>query len=104
MKSANNAPLPAGSVTGQARMRSIQSQERMETVVAFLAPFGLLAIWELLARTQILDPRFFPAPSAIVGTFYKLTFKVPSVCDSKPARILSSVVLPQPDGPTRTVN
>jgi len=32
-----------------------------------IAPLSLLAVWELLVRTHALDPRFFPAPSSLVG-------------------------------------
>jgi NitT/TauT family transport system permease protein len=32
-----------------------------------IAPLSLLAVWEALVRTHVLDPRFFPAPSSLVG-------------------------------------
>ena len=43
-----------------------------ERLVALLAPVLLLLIWEALSRAGLLDRRFFPAPSSIVGTFMSL--------------------------------
>jgi NitT/TauT family transport system permease protein len=40
-----------------------------ERVLRVLAPISLLLLWELAVRVHWLDARFFPAPSAIVGTF-----------------------------------
>ena len=40
-----------------------------EQLIALVSPLLLLALWEALVRIQILDARFFPAPSSIVGTF-----------------------------------
>jgi ABC-type nitrate/sulfonate/bicarbonate transport system permease component len=57
--------------------RAAVPPETVEKVIAFLAPLFLLAFWELLVRVKILDARFFPAPSSIVGTFYTLAFVVP---------------------------
>lgn len=40
-----------------------------EQLLALLSPVLLLGLWEVLVRLRVLDARFFPAPSAIVGTF-----------------------------------
>ncbi len=40
-----------------------------ERVLRVVAPISLLLLWELAVRVHLLDARFFPAPSAIVGTF-----------------------------------
>ncbi len=32
-----------------------------------IAPLSLLALWQLLVQTHVLDPRFFPAPSSLVA-------------------------------------
>jgi NitT/TauT family transport system permease protein len=40
-----------------------------ERVLRVLSPFAVLLVWELAVRTHLLDARFFPAPSAIAGTF-----------------------------------
>jgi NitT/TauT family transport system permease protein len=44
-------------------------QERWLTIAS---PIILLLLWELLVRVRVLDPRFFPAPSAISATFVTL--------------------------------
>ncbi|MEO7007583.1 MAG: ABC transporter ATP-binding protein, partial [Caldimonas sp.] len=38
----------------------------MEAIGAF-SPLLVLLLWELLARTEVIDPRFFPAPSMIAS-------------------------------------
>src|SRR5258708_6310270 len=47
-----------------------------ERLVSVLAPLALLCLWELVARFGLIDPRFFPAPSSIGGSFYYLLFEV----------------------------
>src|SRR5277367_5434517 len=51
---------------GEKRTLSRGSSERLMGIVA---PLGVFALWELLADTHLIDTRFFPAPSSIVGTF-----------------------------------
>src|SRR5438093_13758018 len=43
-----------------------------EQLIAMVSPLLLIALWEALVRIRILDARFFPAPSSIVGTFTSL--------------------------------
>lgn len=43
-----------------------------EKTLSILSPLLLLAVWEVLVRTGLLDARFFPAPSMVVGTFWRL--------------------------------
>jgi len=43
-----------------------------EQLVSILSPLLLIALWEALVRFRVLDQRFFPAPSSIVGTFSDL--------------------------------
>jgi NitT/TauT family transport system permease protein len=43
---------------------------RYERAVAAVSPAVMLLLWEAVAR--LLDPRFFPSPSAIVGTFHSV--------------------------------
>jgi NitT/TauT family transport system permease protein len=62
-------PVPAGALAWY-RGRS------GERIVSLLAPVALLALWEGLVRSGLLDARFFPAPSAILGTFYELVFQL----------------------------
>jgi ABC-type nitrate/sulfonate/bicarbonate transport system permease component len=58
--------------SGAERRRSAVSRQATERIVSLLAPLALLLVWELLVRAGILDRRFFPAPSSIVGTFVTL--------------------------------
>lgn len=41
--------------------------------LAVLSPLGFLAIWEILSRTGVADPRFFPPPSVIIRTLAAMT-------------------------------
>jgi ABC-type nitrate/sulfonate/bicarbonate transport system permease component len=43
-----------------------------ERLVSLFSPVLLLVLWELMVRVRLLDARFFPAPSSIVGTFGSL--------------------------------
>jgi len=52
--------------------RSVLAGPVAERIVALLAPLLLLLLWEALSRVGLLDRRFFPAPSSIVGTFMSL--------------------------------
>ena len=36
--------------------------------LAVASPLGLLLVWEILSRTGVADPRFFPPPSTIIRT------------------------------------
>lgn len=44
-----------------------------ERWLAAISPLGLLAIWEALSRTGVLDPRFIPPPTAILRMLVELT-------------------------------
>ena len=66
------------------------SRQSVERTIALLAPLLLLALWELLVRVRMLDARFFPAPSSIVGTFYTLGFVAPWQ-SSLPSHVLTSL-------------
>jgi NitT/TauT family transport system permease protein len=65
---------------GRIRVRQSAGQARgsflagplAERIVTLLAPLALLLLWEGLVQARILDRRFFPAPSSIVGTFLSL--------------------------------
>jgi|SRR5579884_588192 NitT/TauT family transport system permease protein len=45
-----------------------------ERLVSLFSPVLLLLLWEVLVQVRLLDKRFFPAPSSIVGTFNTLVF------------------------------
>jgi NitT/TauT family transport system permease protein len=57
---------------GAGHRRSLISRNLAERLVTLLAPLILLALWEVLVQARVLDRRFFPAPSSIVGTFVQL--------------------------------
>ncbi len=59
-----NAPNTTAREVVIARRRRLQEQ-----VLTIGSPILLLLLWELLSRVGLLDRRFFPAPSSIVGTF-----------------------------------
>lgn len=37
-----------------------------ERILSIVSPIAMLLLWELLVRTGLLDPRFFPAPSSVL--------------------------------------
>ena len=49
-------------------MKSIAS----ERIIGVASPLLLLLAWELCARFNIIDTRFFPAPTAIVGHMFEM--------------------------------
>jgi NitT/TauT family transport system permease protein len=48
------------------------SRQNQERLLSIFSPVLLLILWEVLVQVGILDKRFFPAPSSIVGTFTNL--------------------------------
>ena len=54
----------------QREWKQRQTKERLKQMLTIASPLFLLLIWEFLSRTGIIDIRFFPPPSAIVGTFF----------------------------------
>ncbi len=54
---------------GQEKRNAGQSGER---VVSLLSPVLLLVLWEALVRVRLLDARFFPAPTEVVGTLWSM--------------------------------
>lgn len=63
--------LRAESAAAPARARALEGVAA-ERVISIASPLALLALWEALGRIGWLDQRFFPAPSAIAGTFANL--------------------------------
>ncbi|MET0705923.1 MAG: ABC transporter permease, partial [Tardiphaga sp.] len=43
-----------------------------ERTISILSPLVLLALWEICARTHLVDTRFFPAPSNIIKHLFDL--------------------------------
>lgn len=48
----------------------VASRRSVDVTLSLLSPVLLLALWELLSRLQLLDPRFFPPPTSIASTFW----------------------------------
>jgi NitT/TauT family transport system permease protein len=48
------------------------SQKTWERLTGVLSPLLLLLIWELCARTGVIDTRFFPAPTSIAAKLVEL--------------------------------
>jgi len=55
---------PAVDVGEEARLRA----KRRDRIISVASPLGLLLAWELAAQASLIDVRFFPAPSSIIGT------------------------------------
>jgi NitT/TauT family transport system permease protein len=52
------------------RRGRFMTMRRREILVSIFSPVVILIAWELLVRATLLDARFFPAPTSIVGTFW----------------------------------
>ncbi len=48
------------------------SPGRRDRLISILSPFLLLGIWEISARMEVIDTRFFPAPITILHTLIGL--------------------------------
>jgi NitT/TauT family transport system permease protein len=48
------------------------SADNLDRLISFVSPLVLLLLWEIAVRSELLDARFFPAPSKIFGTFVEL--------------------------------
>lgn len=51
----------------------ILTARRRDVLVSIFSPIILLVAWEVLVRAGLVDVRFFPAPTSIVGTFVGVT-------------------------------
>ena len=49
------------------------NQKTLERLTGVLSPLLLLLLWELSARTGLIDTRFFPAPTSIAAKLVELT-------------------------------
>ena len=46
--------------------------KRRDRLISIASPIGLLLAWELAAQLDLIDVRFFPAPSAILAELFRL--------------------------------
>jgi ABC-type nitrate/sulfonate/bicarbonate transport system permease component len=55
---------PLVDIGEEARLRA----KRRDRIISVASPLGLLLAWEAAAWASLIDVRFFPAPSSIIGT------------------------------------
>lgn len=72
-----------------------QRGDVMERLLSIFSPLLLLIIWELLVKSELLDARFFPAPTSIIGTFGQLIVsgELPDHLVASIARIIVGFVM-----------
>jgi NitT/TauT family transport system permease protein len=46
--------------------------KRRDRIISIASPIGFLVAWEIAARLQLIDVRFFPAPSTIIAVLVEL--------------------------------
>ncbi|REJ09142.1 ABC transporter permease [Halobacillus trueperi] len=49
-----------------------QMQHRLKQILTISSPIFIVLLWEFLSRTGLIDARFFPPPTEIVGTFWAM--------------------------------
>ena len=55
--------------TPQHRALSLRDRDR---ILSIASPIGLLVVWEVAARTGVIDTRFFPAPSSVLALLIEM--------------------------------
>lgn len=53
----------------QEEWKNRQIKNRLKQLLTISSPIFILFLWEFLSRTGLVDARFFPPPTEIVGTF-----------------------------------
>lgn len=54
------------------RLKAPARREKLYRGLSYFSPLLLLLLWEICARTKLIDPRFFPPPSVIAGTAWQM--------------------------------
>ncbi|MRH44524.1 ABC transporter permease subunit [Aquibacillus halophilus] len=49
-----------------------QRKAKFKQLLTISSPILVLMLWELLSRTALIDPRFFPPPTKILATLYQM--------------------------------
>ncbi len=49
-----------------------KAKQRLKQAMTIASPIFILLLWEMLSRTEIIDSRFFPPPTAIVAAFFNM--------------------------------
>ncbi|MBA2176327.1 ABC transporter permease [Halobacillus locisalis] len=57
----------------QEEWKKRQWKNRWKQLLTFSSPIFILVLWEFLSRTGLVDARFFPPPTEIVGTFIAMS-------------------------------
>jgi NitT/TauT family transport system permease protein len=71
MSSESVRTLQPESAPAQEELADRRRRQR-DALLTIGSPIIMIALWELLVQTKLMDARFFPAPSSIVGTFGQL--------------------------------
>lgn len=58
--------------TEKREWRKEQRATRLKQLLTIASPLFILIVWEFLSRTELIDSRFFPPPTAIVNSFIEL--------------------------------
>ncbi|TLS52714.1 ABC transporter permease [Paenibacillus antri] len=73
LKADNSEHRPSPMELEQLEWRRAERRRRHQQWLTVSSPILILALWELLSRTSLIDPRFFPPPTSILRTFWDLT-------------------------------
>ncbi len=52
----------------RAEWQKRQRNQRLKSLLTISSPIFILILWEILSRTSVMDPRFFPPPTEILTT------------------------------------
>ena len=59
-------------VTGSSERRFTLTMRTRERILGIASPIVLLVVWELAARLNFIDTRFFPAPSSVIAVMIEM--------------------------------
>lgn len=68
-----NEPPPGGVSAARRRAWGGRAGSPRERAVAFASPLFLLLLWEIAARTDLIDARILPPPTVVARTIYEMT-------------------------------
>lgn len=54
------------------RLKAPARRENVYRILSYFSPLLLLLLWEIASQAGVIDRRFFPPPSAIAGTAWKM--------------------------------
>ncbi len=72
MKAARGEHHPSPMEIEKLEWRKQERIRKNQQWLTIASPIFILALWEFLSRTSLIDPRFFPPPTSIVRTFWDL--------------------------------